>query len=86
MLVDRSTTFQGRHTSFVLELHPETANGATGRGRPKVRQIGEANEPERFTADTASKTGQSERAVQQDAERGEKVCAEAEREAGATSR
>jgi hypothetical protein len=51
-------------------LHPETKNGAIGNGREKVRQVGEAT-PERFTADTAKKTGQSERAVQGDAARGE---------------
>lgn len=59
------------------KLHPETVNGATGNGREKVRQLGEAtpdNEIKRFTADTAAKTGQSERKVQRDAERGEKVC------------
>jgi hypothetical protein len=41
-----------------------------GNGREKVRQNGEATPAERFTADTAKSTGQSERAVQRDAARG----------------
>lgn len=56
-------------------LHPETVNGSNQHTR--VRQVGEGSEAPRFTADTAAKTGQSERAVQRDAERGEKVCDEA---------
>lgn len=54
-------------------LHPETRVGATGVGREKVRQVGEANAADRFTADTAKATGKSERSVQRDAERGEKI-------------
>lgn len=34
---------------------PETKHGATGRGRGKTGQVGHSNE--RFTADTAAKTG-----------------------------
>ena len=41
------------------------------------RQVGDNQNAPRFTADTAARTGQSERAVQRDAERGEKVCEEA---------
>jgi hypothetical protein len=48
-------------------VHPETKNGATGKGRPKVRQVGEAKD--RFTADTAAKTGKPERTIQRDATR-----------------
>jgi creatinine amidohydrolase/Fe(II)-dependent formamide hydrolase-like protein len=62
-----------RRKAVYLKLHPETANGATGAGRPKVRQFGEAGPAERFTAETAGTTGRSERAVQRDNERGEKV-------------
>lgn len=51
------------------EMHPETKNGAIGNGRKKVRQVGEATS-DRFTADTAEKTGTSERAIQRDASRG----------------
>ena len=43
-----------------------TANGAMGNRREKLRQIGEASS-ERFTANTAERTGRSERAVQRDA-------------------
>ena len=63
--------FTARRKEAYETLHPETVNGATGNGREKVRQDGEATP--RFTADTAAKTGQSERAVQRDAERGTKV-------------
>jgi hypothetical protein len=72
-----------RRKAIYQELHPETKNGATGNGREKLRQVGEATsyneniEVDRFTADTAAKTGQSERAVQRAAERGEKVIPEA---------
>ena len=68
--------FTDRRKRAYEQLHPEAANGATGNGRGKVRQVGEAtssSEIKRFTADTAAKTGQSERAVQRDAERGAKV-------------
>jgi hypothetical protein len=53
-------------------LHPETKHGS-----PSVsRQVGDTRERsgiDRFTSDTAAKTGQSERAIQRDAERGEKI-------------
>lgn len=43
-------------------LHPETKLGENQHTR--VRQVGEPSEPvDRFTADTAAKTGQSERAI-----------------------
>jgi hypothetical protein len=48
-------------------LHPETKNGAVVE-RDRLRQIGEVK-ADRFTADTASKTGQSERVIQRDASR-----------------
>lgn len=69
--------FTRRRKAAYEALHPETVNGAAGVGREKVRQVGEANPAPRFSADTAAATGQSERAVQRDAERGEKVCDEA---------
>lgn len=52
-------------------LHPETRNGSVGAGRPKVRQLGEA--VQRFTADTATRTGRSERDIQRDATRGARI-------------
>jgi ParB family chromosome partitioning protein len=54
------------------QLHPETVNGATAE-RGRLRQVGEVNKINRFTADTATRTGQSERVVQRDAERGDKI-------------
>lgn len=47
-------------------LHPKAQHG----GDRASRQLGDLNDAERFTADTATKTGQSERAVQRDAKRG----------------
>lgn len=49
--------------------HPETAHGGD---RTASRQVGDLPS-DRFTADTAAKTGTSERAVQRNAERGAKV-------------
>lgn len=64
-----------RRKAIYLELHPETAVGENQHTR--VRQVGEGSDAaERFTASTAKATGQSERAVQRDAERGEKVIPE----------
>jgi ParB-like chromosome segregation protein Spo0J len=59
-----------RRKAIYEELNPETKNGATG-GNHAVD-----GRAERFTADTAKLTGTSERVVQRDAERGEKVIAE----------
>lgn len=52
--------------------HPETEHGGD---RKSSRQVGDLKEPatKRFTAATAEATGQSERAIQRDAERGEKI-------------
>lgn len=63
--------FTAKRKAAYETLHPETVNGAVGNGREKVRQLGEATP--RFTADTAAKTGKSERNIQREAERGEKV-------------
>lgn len=55
-------------------LHPETKHSETRNGG-LARQVGDPEaKADRFTADTAAKTGQSERKVQRAAERGEKVC------------
>lgn len=64
-----------RRKAIYLELHPETSREATlkhGDQAPS-RQLGETEKAERFTSDTAKATGQSERTIQRDAERGEKV-------------
>lgn len=67
--------FTKRRKDAYEALHPETKNGENQHTR--VRQVGEGSTADRFTADTAAKTGQSERVVQRDAERGEKVTDEA---------
>ncbi len=70
--------FLARRKEIYLVKHPETANGATGNGRGKLRQVGEANSAaQRFTASTAEATGQKERTIQRDVERGEKISATA---------
>lgn len=56
-------------------LHPETRHGSPGVSR-QVGDTRERTDCERFTADTATNTGQSERAVQRDAQRGEKIARE----------
>jgi N6-adenosine-specific RNA methylase IME4 len=67
---------RARHTAerkrLYEEIHPETKHGVVGNGREKSRKVCDST-PERFTADTAKKTGTSERKVQLDAARGEKI-------------
>lgn len=53
-------------------LHPETRNGANQHTRQSLRKVCEPS-TDRFTADTARKTGTSERKVQLDAARGSKI-------------
>ena len=63
-----------RRKAIYEALHPETKVGATGKGRPKVRQVGEANAPaERFSKATAEATGQGERTIQRSVSRVESV-------------
>lgn len=67
--------FTKRRKEAYEALHPETratSQGGEGRRADTRRQLGDELAP-RFTEDTASKTGQSERAVQRDAERGAKI-------------
>jgi ParB-like chromosome segregation protein Spo0J len=61
-----------RRKAIYEELHPDTRHG----GDRASRQLGDLND-ERFTAATAAATGKSERAVQRDAERGEKISEQA---------
>lgn len=66
-----------RRKAIYEELHPETKVGATGKGRSKVRQVGEANAPaERFTKATADATGLAERTIQRSVSRVESIGAE----------
>lgn len=74
-----------RRKDLYETLHPETARGTSqaagmneklGRGR----QLG--NDVDRFTAETAERTGRSERAIQRDAERGRKLGDDLNRIAG----
>jgi hypothetical protein len=60
--------------AIYVELHPETKAGIAGAigKHGAVANLAIAELVERFTADTAAATGKSERAVQRDAERGEK--------------
>lgn len=57
------------------EMHPETKHGAIGRNhdKPQSRKVCNSEKADRFTTDTAKKTGTSERKVQLDAARGEKI-------------
>lgn len=52
------------------EMHPETQHGGVRRG--SSRQVGDLK-GDRFTAETSERTGISERAVQRDAARGNKI-------------
>ncbi|WP_421360014.1 MT-A70 family methyltransferase [Agrobacterium rosae] len=74
--------FVFRRKEIYLLKHPETAHGGD---RPS-RQLGDlpARDAKRFTSATAEATGQSERSIQRDAERGEKVCERALRMISAT--
>jgi hypothetical protein len=53
-------------------LHPDTRHGSPGVSR-QVGDTRERTDTDRFTADTAARTGQSERTVQRNVERGEKI-------------
>lgn len=74
-LVRRDLTIAERARLTILRketyeaLHPETAHGGDRRSSRKVSD----STVTRFTADTAARTGRSERAVQQDARRGQMI-------------
>lgn len=59
-----------RRKAIYLELHPETAQHVSGG----MARQGAASDNLSFAAATADAIGKTERTVQRDAERGEKVC------------
>lgn len=65
--------FTERRKEAYEALHPETMHGATGKGRAKSHQVEDSNPAPRFTADTATRTGKSEAAIQRDASRGRNI-------------
>src|SRR3954467_3188725 len=65
--------FTKRRKRIYEALHPETRHGAIGGGHDQGRKPCDSAKAERFTADTAAHTSRSERAVQLDAARGEKI-------------
>jgi hypothetical protein len=70
--------FTKRRKEIYEQLHPEPKQGqsqALGMNHAKGANVS-ANFAPTFTADTADKTGQSERSVQLDAARGEKILEE----------
>lgn len=69
--------FTRRRKEAYEALHPETRADAPKGNQYASRQVGDKQPAPRFTADTAAATGLSERAIQRDAERGEKVSDEA---------
>jgi ParB family chromosome partitioning protein len=68
--------FTARRKMIYEAINPETRHGAIGNGRAKSCQVGDST-PTRFTADTATRTGRSERDVARDAARGERITREA---------
>lgn len=76
--VDRRRTFSlsltAKRKAAYIAKHPETAYEARPGRAGKYRQDGDNSAgAERFTKETADRTGQSERSVQRNSERGEKV-------------
>ncbi|WP_245494994.1 MT-A70 family methyltransferase [Rhizobium ruizarguesonis] len=70
---DRAIFIHRRKQLYELKF-PETAHGGDRKTDGSSRQVGDlTEEPKRFSAATAGAIGQSERAVQRDAERGEKI-------------
>jgi len=73
----------GRRKAIYEALHPQTRHGANAsdaaavRWQDASRQVGDTHKDDRFTANTASVTGRSERTVQRDVERGERIAPEA---------
>jgi ParB family chromosome partitioning protein len=66
--------FTNQRKEAYEQLHPETKHGENQHTRS--RKVCDSTSPKRFSEDTAEKTGRSERIVQLEAERGEKVSEE----------
>ena len=77
--------FTQRRKEAYEALHPETKHGSPGVSR-QVGDTQERSSESRFTADTAARTGQSERSVQRDATRGGNASGTAWRWAGQSRR
>jgi hypothetical protein len=69
--------YTARRKAIYLEKHPETKRGVAGA----EAKHGRATENFSFAAETAKKTGTSERIVHLHAERGEKIAADVLRSA-----
>jgi hypothetical protein len=65
--------FTKRRKKIYVALHPETRHGAIGGGHDQSRKLCDSAKADRFTGDMAAHTSRSERAVQLDAARGEKI-------------
>lgn len=69
--------FVARRQEAYEAIYPPTQHGGDRKSEDfSSRQVGDLKQPDRFTANTAAATGQSERVVQRDAERGRKVIPE----------
>jgi ParB-like nuclease domain len=62
-----------RRKEIYEALHPEAKHGGDRKSGGSSRKVCDMKKPARFTADTAAKTGKSERSVQLDAARGERL-------------
>jgi ParB family chromosome partitioning protein len=69
--------FVARRKEVYEAIHPETVQGANLENARVARLATRAERAQRFTTDTAAKTGISERAVRRHAERGSKIDDEA---------
>lgn len=65
--------FIARRKEIYLEKHPETDHGGDRKSSRQLGDLKNDREIKRFTVATAEATGQSERAIQRDASRGEKI-------------
>ena len=66
--------FTFRRKELYLLKYPETAHGGDRKSSRQVGDLIERQERKSFVAATAELTGKTERSIQRDAERGEKVC------------